>query len=123
MSAYIVSGLILGALYAISSIGLVLTYKTTRVLNLAHGAVAYVVAELYYELVHESGWAIVPAAVVCLGVFAPLLGLTLWWTVFRRLTNAPTVVKLVSTIGLLVALPALARMIFAHGQIFAAPGL
>ena len=37
--AYSVTGLFLGAAYAIAASGLVLTYTTTRVFNLAHGAI------------------------------------------------------------------------------------
>lgn len=39
-----VFGLYLGAAYAIAASGLVLTYTTTRVFNLAHGATAMVMA-------------------------------------------------------------------------------
>jgi branched-chain amino acid transport system permease protein len=45
-------------------------------------------------------------------VVAPLLGLLLYFALFRRLTHASPTVRLVSTVGLWVALPALVRILF-----------
>ena len=42
MTPYIISGLVVGSIYAISALGLVLTYTSSRVFNFAHGAIAYV---------------------------------------------------------------------------------
>lgn len=36
--AYLIPGVFTGAAYAIAASGLVLTYTTTRVFNIAHGA-------------------------------------------------------------------------------------
>ena len=38
MTPYIISGLVAGSIYAISALGLVLTYTSSRVFNFAHGA-------------------------------------------------------------------------------------
>ena len=43
-------GLMLGCVYAIASMGLVLTYTVTGVFNFAHGAVGMIAAFGYYEL-------------------------------------------------------------------------
>jgi branched-subunit amino acid ABC-type transport system permease component len=40
VNALIVAGLVLGSIYAISALGLVLTYTASRVFNFAHGAIA-----------------------------------------------------------------------------------
>ena len=112
MGPFILSGLVLGSIYAVSVLGLVLTYSSSRVFNFAHGAVAYFVAVVYWWLTEREGWSAPAAAVVAVLVVAPALGLFLWAVVFRRLTHATPVVRFVSTVGLWVAIPALAKMIF-----------
>src|SRR3954449_3506659 len=87
--------------------GLVLTYQTSGIFNFAHGAVAFVTAYVFYQLNHGQGMGVVPAAVISAFVFAPLLGLALDRILLRRLASAPVYARIVGTIGLLVALPAL----------------
>ena len=50
-------GIALGAVYAISAAGLVLTYTTTGVFNFAHGAVGMFAAYLYFQLRVHRGLA------------------------------------------------------------------
>ena len=47
---YTLFGLMLGCVYAIASMGLVLTYNVTGVFNFAHGAVGMLAAFVYYYL-------------------------------------------------------------------------
>jgi branched-chain amino acid transport system permease protein len=100
-----------GAVYALIALGFVLTYKTSGVFNLAFGAQAYISAALFFQAREEWGWAIVPALVLSVFVVAPLTGLLLERLIFRHLRTAPAVAKLVVTIGLSVALPALFGLI------------
>jgi branched-chain amino acid transport system permease protein len=123
MLQYILAGLALGAIYAIASAGLVVTFVSTGVLNLAFGSMAYVVALFYYWLNTEHGWTTVDAGLVSLLVMAPLLGIILYSVLFRFVRNRSTLVKLVVTIGLSVALPALANLVFGTLTIGQAPGL
>src|SRR5262245_56227574 len=103
------SGLVTGAIYSIMASGLVLTYTTSGIFNFAHGAVAFATAYLYYQLNTGLGVPILPAVVICALVFAPLLGLMLDRILLRRLASAPVYARIVGTIGLLVALPALVQ--------------
>src|SRR5579862_4509270 len=89
--------------------GLVLTYSTSGIFNFAHGAVAFAVAYLYYQLHAGLGVPIVPALVISAFVFAPLMGLLLDRALLARLAAAPVYARVVGTIGLLVALPNLAQ--------------
>lgn len=125
MNALIVAGLVLGSIYAISALGLVLTYTASRVFNFAHGAIAYFVAVFYYWLHTRHGWSVPAAAFVSIGVVSPLLGLFLWAALFRRLAHTPPVVRFVSTVGLWVAVPALVKVIFpwTRSEIFEPEGL
>jgi ABC-type branched-subunit amino acid transport system ATPase component/branched-subunit amino acid ABC-type transport system permease component len=101
------SGLVTGAIYAIMASGLVLTYSTSGIFNFAHGAVAFATAYLYYQLNTGLGVPIVPALIISAFIFAPVLGLLLDRILLRRLAKAPVYARIVGTIGLLVALPAL----------------
>ena len=108
----VISGAVSGAIYSVMAAGLVLTYQSSGIFNFAHGAVAFATAYLFFQL-HEAtsagglGWPIVPAAIVAILVFAPLLGLLLDRMLLRRLADAPVYARIVGTIGLLVAFPAL----------------
>jgi branched-chain amino acid transport system permease protein len=123
MLQYILAGLALGAIYAIASAGLVVTFVSTGVLNLAFGSMAYVVARFYYWLNTQHGWTTVDAGLMALLVMAPLFGMLLYAVLFRFVRNRPTLVKLVVTIGLSVALPALADLVFGTQSVNPAPGL
>ena len=103
----VISGGVTGAIYSIMASGLVLTYQTSGIFNFAHGAVAFATAFVYYQLHTGQGIPIVPALILSVFVFAPLLGLALDRLLLRRLASAPVYARIVGTIGLLVALPAL----------------
>ncbi len=108
----VISGAVSGAIYSVMASGLVLTYQSSGIFNFAHGAIAFVTAYLFFQL-HAAtadgglGWPIVPSAIVAILVFAPLLGLLLDRILLRRLADAPVYARIVGTIGLLVAFPAL----------------
>jgi ABC-type branched-subunit amino acid transport system ATPase component/branched-subunit amino acid ABC-type transport system permease component len=105
------SGIVTGAIYSLVASGIVLSYTATGIFNFSHGAVAYMAAVVFYELNHGLGWPIVPSALMTILVFAPLLGLALDAAVFGRLAHVSETARIVATVGLLVALPALTRFV------------
>jgi ABC-type branched-subunit amino acid transport system ATPase component/branched-subunit amino acid ABC-type transport system permease component len=105
------SGAVTGAIYSLVAAGLTLSYSATGIFNFAYGAVAFSAAFIYYELHTGLEWAIGPAAVVTILVFAPLLGLVLDVAVFRPLAGATESAKVMATVGLLVALPPLTKLV------------
>jgi branched-chain amino acid transport system permease protein len=107
--SFTVQGLFLGAAYAIAASGLVLTYATTRVFNLAHGATSMVMAFIYWQLHIGSGLPTWLSLVLVLFVIAPLFGIVLERVVMRGLGDAPVSVSLVVTVGLFVFLVGLAQ--------------
>ncbi len=123
MLQYVLAGLALGSIYAIASSGLVVTFVSTGVLNFAFGSMAFVVARFYYWLNTQHGWTTRDAGLVSLLVMAPLLGVVLYAALFRLVRDRSTLVKLVVTIGLSVALPPLADLVFGTQTITTAPGL
>jgi branched-subunit amino acid ABC-type transport system permease component/ABC-type branched-subunit amino acid transport system ATPase component len=105
------SGAISGAVYSLIAVGLVLTYTATRVFNLGYGAIAYSTAYVYFQLHTSLRWPIVPAALVAILVFAPGLGWLLDRLIFRKLAGASEAAKIMATVGILVALPAMVQFI------------
>jgi branched-subunit amino acid ABC-type transport system permease component len=101
IAPFIVAGVVVGALYGLAATGLVLTYKTSGIFNFAHGAVGAATAFLFYDLRHLRGlpWPI--ALVLSVFVAAPVLGLGLA-AMAARLSGAPTVQRVVATVGVLL---------------------
>jgi branched-chain amino acid transport system permease protein len=123
MLQYVLAGLALGSIYAIASSGLVITFVSAGVLNFAFGSMAYLVARFYYWLNSQQGWGTNTAGAVSIVIFAPLVGVFLYGVLFRFLRGKSTLVKLVATIGLSVALPAVSDLVFGNQAIVSAPGL
>lgn len=109
---YLFAGLATGSLYAVAAGSLVITYVASGVFNLAFAAMAYTIARVYYELHVAHGWPILPAALVSILVVAPVLGTLLYALLFRFLQGGSTLVKLMATLGLSVALPPIVDLIF-----------
>jgi branched-subunit amino acid ABC-type transport system permease component/ABC-type branched-subunit amino acid transport system ATPase component len=101
----LISGIVTGGIYSIMASCLVLTYETSGVFNFAQAAVAFCSAYFYYQLNTGQSIPTVPAVLLTVLVFAPLLGLALDRLVFGRLANAPVYARIVGTIGVLIALP------------------
>ncbi|HXZ62508.1 MAG TPA: ABC transporter permease [Acidimicrobiales bacterium] len=123
MLQFVIAGLVLGGIYAIASAGLVITYTSSGILNFAFGAMAYFIARLYYFFHTQHGWPIWTSAVVSILVAAPAMGVLLYAVLFRFLRLSSPLIKVVATIGLLVALPSLATWLFGNQAIQQAPGL
>jgi branched-subunit amino acid ABC-type transport system permease component len=117
--SFAVLGIPYGCVFALMAIGLVLTYETSGVFNLAFGAQAYAAAVVFYKAV-GAGWPKWLAFVVAVLVVSPAIGVTLDRILFRHVRTAPVLVKLVSALGVLIAIPAAVQLIVGN-QIFLAP--
>ena len=111
---YALAGLGLGAIAALSGVGLLITYRTTGVFNIAHGAIAMVAAYLFWQLNSRWGVPVGAAALIVIGIVAPAFGIVLERVVFRPLQRrfARPAESLVATIGLLVLLLGVAYAIW-----------
>lgn len=100
---FIVSGLALGGVYALSGVGLVVLYRATGVVYLAFGAVGAMGALIAWSLTTQAG---APDWVGWLACIAFCAGLTLFYgAVFGpQLANRPPLVKATATLGLLLVL-------------------
>lgn len=110
--AFTLLGLFTGAAYAIMASGLVLTYTTTRVFNIAHGAFGMVLAFTFWDFTQRQGLPTLFSLLLVLGVVAPAIGWFIQRFVTRGLGEGPVSVALVVTVGLLVGLIGLAQQIW-----------
>src|SRR5919108_887628 len=110
---YLIIGVSISAVYAISATGLVVTYITSGVFNFAHGALGMFVAFVYWELRVDQGWPTPLALAVTLLAIAPALGVLLDVLVMRPLLKGASVAtRLVVTLALLLAFQGLALAIW-----------
>ena len=123
MLQYVLAGLALGSIYAIAASALVVTFVSSGVLNFAFGSMAFVVARFYYWLNSQHHMSTIGAGLLSILVLAPLMGILLYAVLFRFVRGKSTLIKLVTTIGLSVALPPICDLIFGTQTITSAPGL
>jgi branched-chain amino acid transport system permease protein len=103
--SYAIPGIPYGCNYALMAVGLVLTYRATGVFNLAFGAQAFLSAFVFDLLVRTNGLPRLAAFAVSVLGMAPLVGLALDRFLFRHIPTASTTAKVISTLGLLIAIP------------------
>ncbi|MGH2739304.1 MAG: ABC transporter permease [Actinomycetota bacterium] len=107
-----------GSVYALAASGLVLTYRTARVFNFAHGAVGMFSAYLFFQAWVRWRIPLPLAVLLVVGVFAPAMAILLDRLAFRPLRDAATSVKVVVTVGLLIALQGAASAIWGAEALF-----
>jgi ABC-type branched-subunit amino acid transport system ATPase component/branched-subunit amino acid ABC-type transport system permease component len=117
---FLISGLVIGSVYGLAGTGLVLTYKTSGVFNFAHGAIATISAYVFYELNVKHGWSWPLAALACVAVVGPVLGLA-FERVARTLTGASLATKVASTIGVLLIVQAVIALTVDSAQTLIVP--
>lgn len=101
---FLVGGLSLGGVYALLVLGLVLTYRVSKFLNLAHGAIAMVNTYVYWDLTTRKGWPTLLGALFCLFVLAPLVGWIIGSGLFGRLSSRDDSTKIAGSVALIVIL-------------------
>lgn len=107
----IVSGILIGGIYSLVSVGLTLIFGVLSILNFAHGSylmIAMYVAYFAWSLTGLDPLAGVLVAAVILGV----VGWLTYWLIIRRLVGKSPLAQIVSTFGILVALQGLAEVVF-----------
>jgi branched-chain amino acid transport system permease protein len=102
IATFLVVGIALGGVYAISAAGLVVTYATTGIFNFAQAAIGCFLAFCYWHLSVKVGLPTIVAIAITLLVIAPAIGITLDRVIMRRLRDAALVVQLMVTVGLML---------------------
>jgi branched-chain amino acid transport system permease protein len=106
---FIVAGLVLGSLYALSGVGMLVLYRTTGVLNFGYGALGAMSAMLAWQFVELR---MQPVLAYALGIIvATALSLLFGFLAGPFLATVTTLTKATATLGL--ALTLLGIMLFA----------
>jgi branched-subunit amino acid ABC-type transport system permease component len=119
--SFLLLGLGAGAVYAALGTSLVLTYRSSGVINFAAGAIATYAAYVFATL-RATGQYFVPipgvpdipiggplglwpAMIIALATSAAL-GLLMYWAIFKWMVNALPLAKLVASLGIMIVLEA-----------------
>ncbi len=129
LTLFVLLGLGTGAITGLLAVGLVGEYQASGVVNFAQGAMAMFCAYCFTELratgalvlpvvvlphripIAGHGLATAPAMIITL-VYGAALGLVVYLAIFRWLRRAPALARVVASIGLMLALQALAVIQF-----------
>jgi len=102
----VVSGIVVGSIYALSALGFVLIYKSSRVLNIAHGQFIAAGAFITYALTVWMGIPIyISFAMSMVATF--FLAMSVERIFLRRLIGEPIISVIMVTIGLMSILDGL----------------
>ncbi len=96
----VVSGIVVGSIYALSALGFVLIYKSSRVLNIAHGQIIAAGAFITYALTVMVGIPIYFAFFLSM-VITFFLAMSVERIFLRRLIGEPIISVIMVTIGLM----------------------
>jgi branched-chain amino acid transport system permease protein len=116
LKAFLVLGLALGGVFAVSGVGIVVLYQATGVVNLAYGAIGAVGAFLSWTLVNDTGW---PAA-ACFLVSVAFGGVStlVYGALFGpALAHRDALVKAIATLGLALIFLGITNWVWQPGVI------
>jgi ABC-type branched-subunit amino acid transport system ATPase component/branched-subunit amino acid ABC-type transport system permease component len=109
-------GLATGAVYSMLAQGLVLVYRGSGVVNFAQGAMAMVGAYAYYQFSGRDGLPAWAGCVLALAVCAAL-GVLIHLLVLRPLRRSSALARVTATLGIMVALQAVATLVFGYNPL------
>lgn len=107
----IVSGILIGSIYSLVSVGLTLIFGVLNIINFAHGSylmLAMYVAYFAWSVTGLDPLASIPVAAVTLAI----VGWLTYWLVIRRLIGKSPLAQIISTFGILIALQGFAQVAF-----------
>lgn len=107
----LISGFATGGLYALAALGLVLIYKTSDVVNFAHGEMAMFSTFIAYTTMTSYGMSYWEAFILAL-LFASVLGFIVERFFIRPIQNAPVLSLLIVTLGLMMIVNGIAGWTF-----------
>ncbi|MDJ0721915.1 MAG: branched-chain amino acid ABC transporter permease [Desulfobacterales bacterium] len=96
----VVSGIVVGSIYALSALGFVLIYKSSRVLNIAHGQIIAAGAFITYALTVWAGLSIYLSFLLSI-LITFFLAMSVERIFLRRLIGEPIISVIMVTIGLM----------------------
>ena len=103
LGQYVVGGLATGSLYALVALGIVLLYRTSRVLNFAHGDLATFGTFLAFAMLTAARWSFGAAVGLSLLTTA-IVGAAFFFLIIRPAKESSLLGKIVITLGLALVL-------------------
>jgi branched-chain amino acid transport system permease protein len=100
VEAVLVAGFGVGAMYALVGLGLVLEYRYSKVINLAHGGQALLAAYIFNDLRDDAFYPAIAIGVLTAGA----VGLVIEYLAVERLRGQPPLVRMMVTLGILMVI-------------------
>lgn len=120
LAQYTIGGLAAGSLYALVALGIVLLYRSSRVLNFAHGDQATLATFIAFTLLGRA--VPFPVAIVASLGAAAALGAFFFFFILRPAKEATLLGKIVITLGLALVLSGVMQVVWgADTQVFPFP--
>ncbi|MFC1823841.1 branched-chain amino acid ABC transporter permease [Thermodesulfobacteriota bacterium] len=107
------NGISMGAIYALIALGFVLIFKSTGVLNFAHGELCMIGAFICYQFATLLKVPYVLSFLIAIALGA-LLGSLIYNIIFRRVVGEPIHALILITLGLANILTCLSGLIWGH---------
>lgn len=107
----LVSGASIGSIYALIALGIVLLYRTTRILNFAHGDIGVAATFVAYTLITSSGLPFRVSFLLAL-LAAAVIGMVIYLFLVRPAKNQSELGLLILTLGLALFLGGLDALVF-----------
>lgn len=109
---YLVFGLALAGIYGLLALGLVVTYRMSKFVNLAHGALGMLVTYVFWQMSVGWGWPLWLSLLLALFGFAPLLGVVVSLAIYRPLLDRDDSAKIAGSIVTITLLTEIATKIW-----------
>ena len=109
LSQAVLSGILIGGIYALMSLGMSLSWGVLKIINLAHFSFILLSAYVTYELASTYGWDPFATIVVCVPLFAAL-GMAIQWFLDRF--DVAEFESLLLTFGIFIIFESLASTVW-----------
>jgi ABC-type branched-subunit amino acid transport system ATPase component/ABC-type branched-subunit amino acid transport system permease subunit len=113
---FAILGLATGSIYAMISLGLVLVYRGSGLLNFAQGGMALLGAYAYYEFSVRHGFPKVGSVLLALLICA-VVGVAIHLIVLRPMRDASPLSRVIATLGIVLVLQSAAFLRYGHDPI------
>ena len=107
----LVSGLLIGFVFSLISVGLTLIFGVMDIVNFAHGE--YLMLAMYFTYWGYTLWHLDPlVSMLPVTLLLFVLGVVTYWLVIRHILDAPMLAQIFVTFGLMIFLRNLAQLLW-----------
>ena len=112
----VLNGVSIGAAFALLGLGVVLIYKSSGVLNFAHGSMAMFSTYVYFEITRSIPAIPIAFATIMAVAFGSILGAASYLAVFRRMREAGLLAKVIASLAVAGVLQGLAAFVWRNNS-------